>query len=99
MGFSREEYWSGLLCPPPGDLSNSESEPKSAMSPESAGVFFTTSTTWAAPQRGLVSSRGDLGSGLHFSGLDERPGTCGLGAGLHEEVRGRFKKNRREEAA
>ena len=20
MGFSRQEYWSGLLCPPPGDL-------------------------------------------------------------------------------
>ena len=22
MGFSREEYWSGMLCPPPGDLLN-----------------------------------------------------------------------------
>ena len=22
MGFSRQEYWSGLLCPPPGDLPN-----------------------------------------------------------------------------
>ena len=22
MGFSRQEYWSGLSCPPPGDLSN-----------------------------------------------------------------------------
>ena len=22
MGFSRQEYWSGLPCPPPGDLSN-----------------------------------------------------------------------------
>ena len=22
MGFSRQEYWSGLLCPPPGDLSD-----------------------------------------------------------------------------
>ena len=20
MGVSRQEYWSGLLCPPPGDL-------------------------------------------------------------------------------
>ena len=20
IGFSRQEYWSGLLCPPPGDL-------------------------------------------------------------------------------
>jgi len=24
MGFSRQEYWSGLPCPPPGDLPNTE---------------------------------------------------------------------------
>jgi len=29
MGFSREEYWSGLLCPPPGDLPNLGIEPRS----------------------------------------------------------------------
>ena len=28
-GFSRQEYWSGLLCPPPWDLPNPEIEPKS----------------------------------------------------------------------
>ena len=22
MGYSRQEYWSGLSCPPPGDLPN-----------------------------------------------------------------------------
>ena len=27
MGFSRQEYWSGLPCPPPEDLSNTEIEP------------------------------------------------------------------------
>ena len=27
MGFSRQEYWSGLPCPPPGDLSDSGMEP------------------------------------------------------------------------
>ena len=27
MGFSRQEYWSGLLCPPPGDLPSREIEP------------------------------------------------------------------------
>ena len=26
MGFSGQEYWSGLLCPPPGNLPNSEIE-------------------------------------------------------------------------
>ena len=29
MGFSRQEYWSGLPCPPPGDLPNPEIEPAS----------------------------------------------------------------------
>ena len=28
-GFSRQEYWSGLPCPPPGDLPNSGIEPRS----------------------------------------------------------------------
>ena len=38
MGFSRQEYWSGLLCPPPRDLLNPGIEP---MSPALAGGFFT----------------------------------------------------------
>ena len=29
MWFSRQEYWSGLPCPPPGDLPNSGIEPRS----------------------------------------------------------------------
>ena len=29
MGFSRQEYWNGLLCPPPGDLPNPGIEPGS----------------------------------------------------------------------
>ena len=45
MGFSRQEYWSGLLYPPPGDLPNPGIEPMSLMSPGLAGKFFTTSTT------------------------------------------------------
>ena len=46
MGFSRKEYWSGLPCPPPGDLPNPGIEPASLMSSELAGGFFTTSITW-----------------------------------------------------
>ena len=34
MEFSRQEYWSALLCPPPGDLTD-----------PLAGRFFTTSAT------------------------------------------------------
>ena len=33
MGFSRQEYWSGLPCPPPGDLPNPRIELPSPMSP------------------------------------------------------------------
>ena len=39
MGFSRPEYWNGLLFPSPGDLPHPEIEPAS---PALAGGFFTT---------------------------------------------------------
>ena len=32
MGFSSQEYWSGLPCPPPGDLPDPGIEPTSLMS-------------------------------------------------------------------
>ena len=43
--FSRQEYWSGLSCPPPGDLPDPGIEPASLTSPALAGRFFTTSAT------------------------------------------------------
>ena len=46
MGFSRQEYWSGLPCPAPWDLPNPGAEPTPLMSPVLAGGFFTTSATW-----------------------------------------------------
>ena len=45
MGFSRQEYWSRLPCPPPRDLPNSSIKPISPKSLALAGRFFTTSTT------------------------------------------------------
>ena len=47
-GFSRQEYWSGLPCPPPGNLPKPGIEPTSLMSPALTGGFFTTSATWEA---------------------------------------------------
>ena len=41
-GFSRQEYWSGLPCPPPGILPDPGIEPVCLMSPALAGRFFTT---------------------------------------------------------
>ena len=46
MGFSRQEYWSGLPCPPPGDLPNPGLKPTSLMSPALAGGFFIATATW-----------------------------------------------------
>ena len=48
MGFSRQEYWSRVLCPPPGDLPNPGIESMSLKSPALLGRFFTTSSTWEA---------------------------------------------------
>ena len=44
-GFFRQEYWNGLLCPPPGDLPDPGIQPASFLSPALAGRFFTTSPT------------------------------------------------------
>ena len=49
MGFSRQEYWSGLSFPSPRDLVTPGIEPMSLVSPALAGGFFTTSATWEAP--------------------------------------------------
>ena len=43
MRFSRQEYWSGLLFPTPGDLLDPGSKPTSLAFPAMASVFFTTS--------------------------------------------------------
>ena len=45
MGFFRQEYWSGLSRPPPGDFPDPGLEPSSLMSHVLAGGFFTTSAT------------------------------------------------------
>ena len=46
VGFSRQEYWNGLPCPPSGDLSDSGIKPASLLSPALAGGFFTTCAAW-----------------------------------------------------
>ena len=51
MGFARQEYWSGLPCPPPGDLLHPGIEPASLMSSTLAGRFFTAwhHSPWNSP--------------------------------------------------
>ena len=55
MGFFRQEYRSGLPCPPPGDLPDLGMEPTSLMSPELAGAFFTARAT--SESSGILNKR------------------------------------------
>ena len=48
MGFSRQEYWSGLPFPSPGDLPDPGIKAKAPVSPTLAGGFFTNCATWEA---------------------------------------------------
>ena len=54
-GFSRQEYWSGLPCPPPRDPPNPGIEPASLMSPALAGGFLNASATWEAQEMATCS--------------------------------------------
>ena len=42
LGFSRQEYWNGLLCPPPGDTPIPRIEPVSSTSPAKVGSLPLT---------------------------------------------------------
>ena len=50
MGFSRQEYWSGLPFPFPGNLPDPGIEPASRTSPALVGRFLTTSA-WTGLQK------------------------------------------------
>ena len=45
-GILQQEYWSGLPCPPPGDLPDPGIKPVSLKSPALANRLFTSSSTW-----------------------------------------------------
>ena len=59
MGFSRQEYWSGLPGPPPGDLPDPGIEPRSPVAPALAGGFLITE-----PQ-------GSMKNNYHFHNCEE----------------------------
>ena len=59
MGVSRQENWSGLPFPTPGDLPHPQIDPMPLASPALAGRFFTISATWEA-QRSLPAQSWSL---------------------------------------
>ena len=48
MGFSWQEYWSGLLWPPPGDIPDSGIETVSLVSPIGGQALYHQLFTWKA---------------------------------------------------
>ena len=55
MGFPRQEYWSGLPFPLPGDLPDTGMKPTSLGSPTVAGRFLTTSAPWEGEEIDFIS--------------------------------------------
>ena len=78
MGFSRQEYWSGLSCLPPGDLPDPGIELVSLMSPV---LVLHHGATWEAPDRSAVGTNDlnpppmskQLGAGGMFLGVRVPP--------------------------
>ena len=54
MGFPRQEYWSGLTFPLPGDLPDPGMKPASLGSPIVAGRFLTTCAPWGIEEIDLI---------------------------------------------
>ena len=69
MGFSRQEYWSRVSCPPPGDLLHSGMESVSLKSPALAGGFSTTSASWETLWR-WPKKRKEIGEHIRGASLD-----------------------------
>ena len=67
MGFSRQEYWGGLPCPPPGDLPDPGIEPVSLIYPALACEGFPGGSAGEES----ACNVGDLGS---IPGLGRSPG-------------------------
>ena len=88
MGFSRQEYWSGLPFLPPGDLPNPGMEPESSASPALAGEFLPLSHLdfYGVPRPGVLGTLGvaqgifgGIGASscrLRSSSWSQRPGTA-----------------------
>ena len=87
MGFSSQEYWSGLPFPPPRDLPDPGIEPVSLMSPALAGRFFTT----APPGKPQVYIK-QLTNRIQCENREESQGKLGVksssSGGLGEEIQG-----------
>ena len=71
MGFPRQEYWSGLPFPTPGDLPDPGIKHAYFTSPPLPGRFFTTRATWEVLFKNMALSKFELVEGEipgHYTG-------------------------------
>ena len=80
MEFSRQEHWSGLPFPPPGDLPHPGIQRSSLVSPEPAGKFFTTELL-GSPSIAPRLDRNEHEANVHLLGSDPKV-VCGDGQPL-----------------
>ena len=67
MGFSRQEYWSGLLHPPPGDLCDPGMEPKSPVAPELQADSLALSHRGRPYISSMFSMDSECSCSVHFT--------------------------------
>ena len=73
MGFSRQEYWSGLPRPPPGDLSDPGIELASLTSPASqVGSLPGAPTGRPGIEHGVAKSKGEISTGMEVGKPGEK---------------------------
>ena len=75
VGFARQEYWSGVPFPSPGELPDPGIGPSSLTSPALADGFFTASTTWKDPcnMNNTASCQKSVFIAQLFTEADRRP--------------------------
>ena len=85
MGFLRQEYWSGLPFPTPGDLPNPGIKPTSLVFPALRGGFFTT----ALPGKPMKSGRGHVNAGAMRARPIQQPLETLLGLEIIDQLNSR----------
>ena len=83
VGFSRQEYWSGLLRPPPEDLPDPGIEPASLTCPALAGRFLPL----APPGKPLIKceceSQSEVAESCPTPTLRDPVNCCSPGSSVH----------------
>ena len=85
-GFSRREYWSGLPCPPPGDLPNPGIKPRSSvLQADLYRLSHQGSTTYSCCPSVLSCPSGTLETYLVCCSLDSSPTGSPTSKTLHSD--------------